>query len=292
MFNKSYKVIVGVLCFMFFLTFGIVQPVNALVWHEKDFSSDFNSDLKIYDPEILGDELEILKDEQNEMIYRTVEDGITFEYHEKTNGNTVHTKKYELDSSELTLVEDYETTVNLVDDKLILNTFDNLNKTTEQVEMDLGENSNVESNDIVAMASCSTWPSGYTGQTVSKGTGHSYARNYKSKKGISRLGTLDIIVDIPDKSFDEYTKIVDNLVSRENDAVFEALGIATIEKIAKASKKGLSLSTFKTILKQVLKALPGVGAVTALYSYVNTYHKANVARDKLKGSRVHRGWGC
>lgn len=292
MFNKSFKVLIVGFCFMFFISFGIVQPVNALEWHEKDFSSDFNSGLKTYDPEVLENKIEILKDEQNEMIYLTVEDGLTFEYHEKTDENTVYTKKYTIDSSGKTLVEDYETNVELVDDILTINTFDKLNKTTEQVEMDLGEDGNLESNYIETMASCSTWPSGYTGKTVSKFAGHSYARNYKTNKGISRLGTLDIIVNIPDKTFDQYTKIVDSLVTQEKSAVLGAFGAGAIEKIIKASKKGVSLSTFKVILKQVLKAIPGVGAVTTLYSYVNTYHDANVARDKLKGSRVHRGTGC
>lgn len=143
------------------------------------------------------------------------------------------------------------------------------------------------------MARCSKiWPSGYTGITTSKFAGHGYARDYKNNKGISRLGTLDIIVNIPDKSFDEYTKIVDSLVTQEKNAVINGLGIGALDQIIKASQKGISLSTFKVILKQVLKAVPSVGAVTALYSYINTYHKANVARDNLKGSRVHRGWGC
>lgn len=284
MYNKCFKVLIVGFCFMFFISFGIVQPVNALEWQEKDFSSDFDSDLKIYNPEVVENELEILKDEQNEMIYHTVEDGKTFEYHEKIDKSTVHTKRYELNNSNKTLVEDYETNVHLVGEILTLNTFDNLNKTTEQVEMNLGVSNNLESN-IVTMSSCvNVWPSGYTGKTVSKFAGHAYAKNYKTNKGISRLGMRDIIVNIPDKSFDQYTKIVDSLVSQEKNAVLSAFGVGALDQIIKASKKGVSLSTFKVILKQVLKSVPGVGAVTALYSYINTYHKANVARDRLKGS--------
>lgn len=181
----------------------------------KDFSSDFNSGLEIYTPEVLDSGLEIIKDEQNEMIYRTVENKIDFEYHEKTVGDIIYTKKYKINSHGKVLVEDYETSIDLNGDILTLNIFDGMDKSTEQVELNLGENNDLDPN-IEAMARCSEiWPSGYTGKTISKLSGHSYARNYKINKGISRVGTLDIIVDLPDKNFDEYAKLVDSLVTQE-----------------------------------------------------------------------------
>lgn len=61
----------------------------------------------------------------------------------------------------------------------------------------------VENEPVALFASCHPWPSGYTGIKSSKGAGHSYARNYKTNKGISRLGAGDIIVNIPNKAFDE-----------------------------------------------------------------------------------------
>lgn len=177
-------------------------------------------------------------------------------------------------------------------DILTLNLIDNMNKTTEQVELNFLEKNYLEPN-IENMARCSKiWPSGYTGKTISRLSGHSYAKNYKINKGISRLGTLDINVKLPDKNFDQYAKLVDSLVAQEKNAVLNAIGVGAMDQIIKASKKGVSLSTFKIILKNALKAVPSVGAVTTLYSYVNTSHKANVARDKLNGSKNQLGWGC
>lgn len=94
------------------------------------------------------------------------------------------------------------------------------------------------------------WPSGYTDKKASKAVGYSYARNYKTNKGISRLGREDIIVNIPSKSFNEYARIVDSLVSQENNVAFNSLGIGAIEKMLKAAAKGVSLATFKVILKK------------------------------------------
>lgn len=78
---------------MFYIfLFGIVQPVNAIELHGKDIKSDLNSDLRIYNPEVFNSGLEIIKDGQNEMIYRTVENGVFFEYQEKTIGDIIYTK--------------------------------------------------------------------------------------------------------------------------------------------------------------------------------------------------------
>ena len=269
-----------------------MQPVNAIELHGKDIKSDLNSDLRIYNPEVFNSGLEIIKDGQNEMIYRTVENRVFFEYQEKTIGDIIYTKKYKILGSEKLLVEDYQTNIGLNGDILTLNLFDNMDKTTEQVELNLWEKNYLEPN-IETMARCSKiWPSGYTGKTISRLSGHSYAKNYKINKGISRLGTLDIIVKLPDKNFDQYAKLVDSLVAQEKNAVLNAIGVGAMDQIIKASKKGVSLSTFKIILKNALKAVPSVGAVTTLYSYVNTSHKANVARDKLNGSKNQLGWGC
>lgn len=130
---------------MFYVSFEIVQPVNASEWKEKDLSSN---------SEVLDNELEILQDEQNEMIYRVEEDGVTFEYHEEINGNIVYTKKYRIVDSVKTLVEDYETNVNVTADTLLLSTFDNLTEITEQVEINLEGNANVDFGYFATRASC------------------------------------------------------------------------------------------------------------------------------------------
>lgn len=178
------------------------------------------------------------------------------------------------------------------DNEVILNVFDNVNKTTEHsnLSLDAGFENAVIS---VASSRCTNiWPSGYTGKVVSL-SGHSYAHNWGKKQGISRLGMRDIIVNLPDKKFDEYTRVVDDLKSQEKSLIPIVGGAQGLGELIKAIGKGkVTVATLKSILKKLGKSIPGIGTLVTMVTHFNTHHKANVIRDSLKGKVNQRGFSC
>ncbi|MET3655159.1 hypothetical protein MKY15_05710 [Sporosarcina sp. FSL K6-1540] len=236
----------------------------------------------------------VIQDEEDFMLYQMEENRIVYEYEEITVDDVVHTKKYKITGSLRNLIEDSSTTLILSDDRLILSTFDNMNKTTEQTSLDLNNlNVGETGNSVTTFARCSKiWPDGYTGKKEAI-TGHAYANNYGEKLGISRLGTLDIIVKTPDKKFDEYTRLVDSLVAQEIQLIPFVGGAQALGELTKAIGNGnVTLATLKSVLKKLGKSIPAVGTLVSMVTYFNTNHKANVSRDGLNGKSVRRGFVC
>lgn len=241
------------------------------------------------DLESLENKLTVFQDEEDFMSYRTEENGFIYDYEERTVADVVYTKKYRVTQSSRTLVEDSSTTVKLVDNILSLSVYDNINNTTEQIEI----NANNLDTEYSVMVKCSqVWPSGFQGKKPIV-SGHQYAHNWKTNQGISRLGTLDIIVKTPDRKFDEYTRIVDSLIAQEKAAV-PIVGTAKgLGELVKAiGKKQVTIATIKAAFKTIGKAVPGIGQIYTLVTYFNTEHKANVARDALKGTTKYRLGNC
>lgn len=242
----------------------------------------------------LGDlesKLTVYQEEDEFVSYRIEENGFVHDYEERTVGDVVHTKKYRVLQSSRILVEDTSTTVTLNGDILKLSIYDNINNTSDTIELNANSFNAVP--EYTEMAKCSeVWPAGFTGKKTVV-AGHQYAHNWTTKEGISRLGTKDIVVKLPDREFDEYTRIVDDLIAQEKAAIPIVGTVQGLKEVMTAiGNKKVSLETLKKALKVVGKSVPVIGQVWTLVQYFNKAHDANVARDALKGTTKWRLGNC
>ena len=229
----------------------------------------------------IGLKLTVVDESEEFIAYSLEENGFTYYYEETTSNDVVYTKKYRMNESSNVLTEDYETSFVLVGDMLSITVKDNILNTTETTQTDVSELISGEP-DYTDMAKCSSvWPAGFTGKK-SIASGHSYAQNWRTLEGISKVGTRDHIVKIPDKNFDEYTRLVDSLVTQEA-TVWPIVGsVHALGLIVNAVyNKAVTVATVKLALKTVGKDVPVVGQVISLVTYLITANKAYDARIGL-----------
>jgi hypothetical protein len=232
----------------------------------------------------------ILENENGKLVYETEVDGVTYRYEEMTIDNLVKTTKYQVLNNELTLVEQYETTVEVVDSTVTIEVVDQIEETTDVTtfEVPTTETSTAEvptidkplllpskSNMSYAAAS-STWVS-------SKGTRMSYYL-YSNGGGLARYSTMEKKLSSYNSNFNTYTRKVDSLKSIETGTLKGLVGIGVLEAAIKVGKNGLSVANALNLLKQFGKAFSILSFAYALIDYVVNYNAAVNAWGKIPGS--------
>jgi len=209
----------------------------------------------------------LIEDTENRTVYTSHEDGKMYKYVETTEGDVIYTKVYLLEDGKETLSDEFETTVIVNDEQIIIEAGG-----SEPLIISLNEiKSEIEENDIEPFAS--SWVKSY-------GTRMSYQlENDKNGGGKARYGVSEKYTSKYEKNFDKFTRNVDSLYSQEKSAIFGAIGISGITAFISAVSKDkkLTFSGVKKIAKGIVKGVPLLGAAYMLWDYYKTYDRATTA---------------
>lgn len=292
-------------CTTIFLSFNLLMllfspTILRVDAQEGVYSDDFNINLLIENEEYLK--------------YQTTEDNIVYETEEYINNDVINTKKYKIDGSLRTLVQNDTTTLSKTSTDVIIEVKNNLTNQTTIASVSLSETPTPigDNNDVMPPSpleysiskpvtlqttSQNSYDSdaystyGYTAFTGSYIMGLSYAKNYTTKKGIAKQGVTQKTVSIPNASFDKFTSGVNSMRSDEKGVLIDAVGIGFVQQIAYTFKKGVSLATLKKVFLKAGKSIPYLGTLYTIIKYIYTYDKTLKAYIAINVPETHNGWG-
>lgn len=243
----------------------------------KSFSADYEENLEsmlAFDFEVI----EIIKDTEEEMIYKTLEDGIIYLYEEQTIDNTVTTSKFLLDGNKPILSEKFETTSVLNEDTISTTQKDLLtNKTFSETTINLEVASDPDitvynppvlySEPIMSTTTTNAWVN-----TRSAGSKYSYYK-YSNGGGIARsLSSYEKRVGSYTTAFDTYTRNVDATLRLERSALRDVIGLTLLEQGFKAIKSP-TIANIKAFFGKTLTKMPTLSIIFLTFDYFSAVNK-------------------
>lgn len=240
--------------------------------------------------------IELIKDTEAEVIYKTLEDGNIYLYEEQIVGDVITTTKSLVDKGTTTLTEKFSTTIKLEGDNISVLQKDLLTNTTihqktvsiteplptslypdDERDIMLPPGSREDINGEYAAMATGKWVNSRT-------TGQNYAYyKYNHGGGFAReLGKQKSISSYTTK-FDNFTRNVDAARSFESGILYELTVIGVLDKAFKTVKSP-TVANLKSFFKQYLKTIPGIGIIYNVIKYFNICNKTMASYKAISGT--------
>lgn len=279
------------------MTMVLLMSVLLTSFPKSSAASDILVEQEIMD-DAPDEIIELIKDTEEEVIYKALEDGKIYLYEEQIVGDVITTHKSLVEDGASTLTEKFSTTSVLKDDTISVTQVDLFtNKIIHQELVSIGppppgddltvvppvyKQGVTPTNEFTTMAT-GTWvtarANGYNYQYYKYSNGGGKARQLGKEKTTNYYTT----------KFDTFTRNVDSVRSYERGILFNLVGIGLVEKASK-SIKNPTYAAVKKFLKQYLKAIPGVSTIYAVIKYFSLCAKTNRSYKAIPATEHFWRW--
>lgn len=257
--------------------FTIITTFTLSYLPTKSFAE--SSTEKNYDT--IFEVLEFIKSTDEEMIYKTLENGEVFLYKELINNDIVTTKKYKIEGNNENLIENFVTinevkgdTISVTQNDLMHNEL--ISKSTVEI-LPIKEIEDNEIKDEISILATGKW-------VKARGAGNNYQYyKYNNGGGKARELSREKTLNSYNKYFDQFTRNVDSLRSFEIGVLKDLLFIGVIDQAFK-SIKNPTVANITKFLKKYLKSIPGVSVIVSMVQYLNLSTKTMYSYEDIPGS--------
>lgn len=237
--------------------------------------------------------IEFIKDTEEEIIYKTLEDGKIYLYEEQIVGDVITTKKSLVANGTSTLTEKFSTTSILNGDMISVIQKDLLtNMVINDAKISISEPlPSYDDSDVVPPKYASSIGVNNEYTTMATGTwvnsrtaGQKYAYyKYSNGGGLARQGSRQKAIGSYTTKFDNYTRLVDSARSYELGALYNFTILGVLDK-GLTVMKNPTYANVKTFLKQYFKSVPVVGTVYLVMKYFSICNKTMAAYKAIPGT--------
>jgi len=201
---------------------------------------------------ILEGDLNFIVHSDEFVIYEIEESGNKLRYEEaileNNNFTEIHTKVFDITNGENELIDEFSTSLEFTNNEVKIEQENNAGVESEEIELSTSESDINFTNDVpkplmLARAS-SSWVSSRMPKII---IGYRYPDDAKY------AGMYKYNVKLPNKNYDNFTRQVDSMRSRESGVLMEATGLAAAGTLAKlaSGKLSLSWSTAWSLVKKI-----------------------------------------
>lgn len=242
--------------------------------------------------------IELIKDTENEVIYKALEDGKIYLYEEQIVGDVITTKKSLVEDGTVTLAEEFSTTSVLEDDTISVTQVDLLNNKIIHQETvsttptppvyDLTVVKPVFQQGVTPTTEFTTMATGTWVKARAHGNNYQYYK-YSNGGGKARQLGREKTINYYTSSFDKFTRNVDSVRSLENGALADFSGLGLLDKAAKSIKKP-TVANLKKFFRQYLRTIPGLGTIYLVIKYFGLCDLLRNSYRAIPATEYRLGW--